>query len=193
MLEATLQHLITLVGLTDEDWQVLRESYPITQTWADALAKEFYDVLFAYPPTAQVFQPDERPKREQTLKQWYLTVVRGEPSPTFWEWQWYVGLLHIPRGVINPFMLGMMSRIQQVFARKCLENFDGPKAFRVYTAFKRVTDVVAGLIAESYHLSYIQAMAQVTGIRERLAERIIDLEIQNMIRDARKRLEQVRA
>ncbi len=79
MLEATLQHLITLVGLTDEDWQVLRESYPITQTWADALAKEFYDVLFAYPPTAQVFQPDERPKREQTLKQWYLLWCGANP------------------------------------------------------------------------------------------------------------------
>ncbi len=184
-MEQILQDLITLTGLSEQDSQILRESAPQTEKWADEIVKAFYDTLFAYEPTARVFKEGERPEREITLRNWYLTVVRGDLSPEFWRWQWIVGLVHIPRGISNPFMFGMMSRVQQIFLHKCLQEFDPPQAEKVYSAFKRVTDVVAGLIAEGYFQNYIIAMERVAGFRKSLIERMLDMEIHKMLSEAR--------
>jgi hypothetical protein len=83
-------------------------------------------------------------------------------------------------------MFGMMSRVPQIFLRKCLEAFEPLQAERIYNAFKRLTDVIAGLIAESYYLSYIEAMEHVGGIRLALIQRMIDVEITQKIAVSRK-------
>jgi hypothetical protein len=51
-------------------------------------------------------------------------------------------------------MLGMMHRTQQFFLDKCLATFDQEEALSIFEAFKRVTDVAAGIIAEGYHTPY---------------------------------------
>ncbi len=145
-----LNDLITLVGYTEADAQVLRAVSSQTQPWATAVATAFYDTVYGYAPTAAVFKEGERPAREETLIQWYTLLVSGLIDDDFWQWQWYVGLIHIPRGIRNAYMMGMMSRMQQLFSQHCLDTFDGGQALVVYNAFKRVTDVVSGLIAESY-------------------------------------------
>jgi hypothetical protein len=185
-MEQILQDLITLTGLSEQDYQVLSEYADITQKWADEIVKEFYDTLFGHKPTAEVFREGERPDREVTLRNWYLEVTSGKISSDFWRRQWLVGLVHIPRKVSNRFMFGMMSRVQQIFLRKCLEAFEPLQAERIYSAFKRLTDVVAGLIAESYYLSYIEAMEHVGGLRMALIQRMIDVEITQKIGVARK-------
>jgi len=184
-MEQILQDLITLTGLSEQDYQVLSEYADITQKWADEIVKEFYDTLFGYKPTAGVFREGERPDREVTLRNWYLEVTSGKISSDFWRHQWLVGLVHIPRKVSNPFMFGMMSRVQQIFLRKCLEAFEPLQAERIYNAFKRLTDVVAGLIAEGYYLNYIEAMEHVGGIRMALVQRMIDVEITQKLAVAR--------
>ncbi|NPA06262.1 MAG: hypothetical protein GXO54_02535 [Chloroflexi bacterium] len=179
--EQALKDLTVLTGLREEDLQLLRETAPVTSEWADDIAKAFYDVLFSYEPTAKVFRPDERPMREKTLRAWYLDVVHARVSAQFWRTQWYVGLVHIARHVPNTYMLGMMSRVQQLFLYRCLRAFDVEKAERVFIAFKRLTDVIAGLIAEGYFQNYIQAMERVAGIRPSLVERMMEMEIKRML------------
>jgi hypothetical protein len=111
-MEQILQDLITLTGLSEQDYQVLSEYADITQKWADEIVKEFYDTLFGHKPTSEVFREGERPDREVTLRNWYLEVTSGKISSDFWRRQWLVGLVHIPRKVSNRFMFGMMSRAQ---------------------------------------------------------------------------------
>ncbi len=182
MKEQVLAQLIHLTGLTENDFDILKKSAPKTQKWVDDFATAFYDLLFAYPPTAEVFRDGERPAREAGLKIWYLKVTGGDVThKSFWDWQWYVGLIHIPRKVPNPFMLGMMSRVQQLFLHHCLQDCEQEEAEEVFIAFKRVTDVVAGLIAESYLYNYTEAMENILGMKPELIDRLMGLEIDNMV------------
>jgi hypothetical protein len=153
-MEQTFRHLVTLTGLSAQDYQILQSTANKTRLWADEIVKAFYDILFNYAPTAHIFKTGERPERETVLHTWYLKVTGGTLDRQFWRRIWLVGSVHIDRGVTNPLMLGMMSQIQQRFLHKCLQTFEVQQAEQVYNAFKRITDIVAALIAESYLTSH---------------------------------------
>jgi hypothetical protein len=152
--EQTLVHLMTLTALSDQDYQALRASAPKTQGWVDEFVAEFHGTLLSYPPTAQLFHEDERHIQEALLRQWYLAVTGGNMDADFWQRQWQLDMFYNLRRVKSPFTLGMMSHVQQMFLEKCLHTFEPAEALQVYSAFKRVTDVVAGLVIEAYHAAY---------------------------------------
>jgi len=181
--EKVLRDLMVLTGFSKDDALVLRATSEVTLGWKDELAQAFYDLLFSYEPTAKVFREGERPARELSLKSWYEDVVKGNFTESFWRKQWLVGLIHIARQVTNPYMLGAMSRTQQLFLHKCLEHFEPAKAEEVYGAFKRASDVIAGIITEGYFQNYMSAMHRVAGFREKLIVRMLDLEIKQMLQD----------
>ena len=118
--------------------------------------------------------------------QWYILLTSGLIDDDFWQWQWqwYAGLIHIPRGIRNAYMMGMMSRVQQLFGQHCLRTFDADQALVVYNAFKRVTDVVSGLIAESYFQSYIEAVERATAQTKESLDRRVDIAIAEMVAKA---------
>jgi hypothetical protein len=184
-MQQVLNDLTRLVGLSDGDHDLLRQYDLLLRPWEPEITKAFYDTLFAYGPTARIFAEGERPAREETLISWYDEVISGRRDEAFWTHQWVVGLVHIPRKVTNPFMLGMMSRVQQIFLAKCLASFEAQEAGRVFGAFKRVTDVVAGLIAEGYFTSYVEALERMNGSQRALTERMVELEISRMLGEIR--------
>lgn len=184
-LQQVLQDMIVLTGFSEErDGRILQKTAEVTSQWADEFAQAFYDLLFSYHPTAAVFREGERPAREASLKAWYDGVVHGNFSPEFWQQQWVVGLIHIAREVTNPYMLAMTSRVQQLFLHKCLQHFEPALAEEVYGAFKRATDVAAGLVTEGYFQNYMLAMERVAGFRKRLIERMLKMEIRRMLDEA---------
>lgn len=187
-MEQILEDLLTLSQLTEDDYQILKDSASVTQEWTQELTQHFYDTLYGYAPTSHVFKPGERPDRESTLITWYMEVTSGNIDINFWRRQWIIGLVHIPRRVTDPFMIGMMSRTQQFFLKKCLESFDSEQALKIYTAFKRVCDTVTGLIAEGYFLSYVEATERMTGQSRALTDRLVGLEISRMIEEMREKL-----
>jgi hypothetical protein len=153
-LKEPFQSLIDLTELSDQDRLILSRTADKTQLWVDEFVKMFYDTLFGYPPTSARFREGERPVREKTIRNWYLQVVRGDFGEDFWEAQWRVGQAHIERQIHNSYMQGMMHRSQQFFLAKCLAAYEEEEAVQIYTAFKRVTDVAAGIIADGYHTAY---------------------------------------
>ncbi len=187
MVEHIVKDLIVLTKFSDQDVQLLQQHAPQLQSWGEELIKEFYDTLYGYESTGKVFREGEREAREKTLRDWYLHITSvGQVDDAFWQQQWVVGLVHIIRGVTNPFMFGMTSRVQQFILRKCVEEFEPKQAIEIYSAFKRLTDVIAGLIAESYFSSYVEAMEKVGGFKLSLIKRMIDLEINSKLKNSRK-------
>lgn len=184
-MQQTLEHLTVLTGLSEQDSLILKECAPVAQAWAQEIVTLFYDTLFGYAPTAQVFQPSERPARKVTVHNWYAEILTGEFTPDFWKRQWIVGMVHIPRHISNAFMFGMMSRVQQAFLTKCMENFEPDRAVQVYASFKRVTDVIAGLIGEGYFLNYVSAVENMAGLRPMLVERMLQVQVRDRIAQAR--------
>lgn len=153
-MKQTLESLIYFTEFSNEDRRVLQEAAKQTQLWADQFVQMFYDTLFACPFTRGIFQDGERPKREQTLRDWYLRITGGELDDQFWEDQWRVGNQHVNRQVLNSYMFGMMHRTQDFFLAKCLADLGPEKGLQVFRSFKRATDIASGLTAEGYHSMY---------------------------------------
>ncbi len=185
-MKETLEHLISLTGHTEEDFMILGRHATMSKAWADDAVRVFYDTLFAYPPTSEVFREGERPEREASLREWYLEVTGGEIRDGFWRHQWTVGLLHVKRHVKNSFMISMVSRIQQLFLTRCLAELEPAVALEVFGAFKRITDVVLGLVAEGYHQGYVAAVADVTGMQGALIDRMADVAVDGLLAKARR-------
>ncbi len=180
-----LESLSVLVRMSDADLETLRAEAHVTSGWCDDVVTSFYDTLYAHGPTRAVFSDDERPLREKTLRDWYLDLSAGRVDDAFWARQWFVGLVHIQRKVSNPFLLGMTSHLQQAFLERCLATFEPARAKAVFLAFKRLTDIVAALIAESYFTSYVESLSDVAGIRPVVFARLMEVDIRSKIRDAR--------
>ncbi len=182
-----VEDLKVLTGFRDTDCDTLRRYRDVALRWGPSIVKEFYDTLFSYPPTASVFRPGERARRERALGEWYGRLFEGECGEDFWLWQWYVGVVHIKRKIYNRYMLAMTSRLQQIFLEKALGELPRHEAVRLYTAFKRLTDVIAGIIAEGYHLTYIESLEAVAGINPVLAERMMRIHIERALEKYRRR------
>jgi hypothetical protein len=164
--------LKTLTEFSDEDCRLLQENCNVTLKWGDQMIREFYDKLLAYHPTATVFKEGELSAREQTLRDWYIGVCNGKLTEAFWEQQWLAGLQHIRRGVGSQHVMGIMNFVQQFFLKHCLEEFEAAKAVAISDAFNRVTDVVAGIIVESYRFQYLQAVESTLGVEVELIDRM---------------------
>jgi hypothetical protein len=181
VIQQTIEDLVTLVGVTPQDGATLKSVAPQTQQWADDFVAVFYDALFAYRPSARIFKDGERADREKTLRWWYLQIIGGEFDDNFWQYQWVVGIRHIARGITNAFMLGIMSRMQLFFMEKCFQTFEPAQAQTVFAAFKRITDVVAGLIAEGYHITYVEATENVGTLLRSIIERKLRAEVEQKV------------
>ena len=178
-------NLVALTGLTQNDFEVLRKAAPKIKKWGPAVVKIFYDTLFNHEATAKIFNPGERPVREVALAQWYNELINGKLDDHFWENQLLVGLIHIKRDVHNHMMFGMLCRVQTVFLDQALKEFGLDEGHKLYASFKRITDVIAGLIAEGYFEKYLDAFESMSGIKRTVIHRMVTLEVDKMIEDAR--------
>ncbi len=171
-MEQAFTDLKTLTEFSDQDCQLLRNTSAVTLKWGDELVREFYDKLLAYHPTASVFKEGELSARERTLRDWYVGVCNGNLTDEFWKQQWLAGLQHIRRGVGSQHVMGIMTFVQQFFLKHCLEEFEHSQAIAVSDAFKRVTDVIAGIIVESYRFQYLKAVEATLGVEVELIDRL---------------------
>ncbi len=183
-MEETIKNVVTesaqLVDLTERDFDILKERSEVLQNWADHLVKVFYDKLFSHGGTLKVLENTPRSLLEKTLRAWYLSLLEGEPGKEFWLRQWFVGLVHIARGVSNAYMLAGMSILQRAFGRLCFQHFDEGEAWYVFEAFKKITDLISILIVEGYIELFKKAVEGMSGLKPSLIDRMAFLESQKM-------------
>ena len=176
-----------LIDFRQSDWDTLADEAEVIKTWAPELVSVFYDTLYSIEETTAVFHEGERAKVEATLQQWIVDILSGDQGDKFWNHQRYIALLHIKRGTKNLYMLGMMNRLQQVVITKCMENFEPEKAIEVYSAFLRLSGMVAGIIAQCYdEVTETSMHAGLTrvGLNEALVNRIKIMQIDKMLKEA---------
>ena len=181
-IQGILEQARALTQFSLEDEEVLREASEALLPLADEVKKVFYDVLFGYEPTAQVFRSlaQSRVEREATLKKWYEMMVSGPYDEKFWDWQWFVGLVHIQHHVSHTFMMSMMARVQALLLRKCLELFEEASAERVFSALLRLTSCIAIFMAEGYYQQFLDAIER-AGLKKSLVDRLVSMEVREMI------------
>jgi len=185
--QAFYETISKLTDFKEADWEILAGEADVIKGWAPDLISVFYDTLYSIEETTAVFHDGEREKLEATLAQWIENILSGDQGEKFWNHQRYIALLHIKRGTKNLYMLGMMNRLQQMFLIKSMEAFDQDKAIQVYSAFLRLSGMVAGLIAQCYDEvteTSTQAGLSRVGINEALIARIKSMQIDKMLQEA---------
>ncbi|MGF1547038.1 MAG: protoglobin domain-containing protein [Thiotrichales bacterium] len=173
------------VRFGQDDADVIIRHKEVLLTWEDGLVQGFYDHLFQHPTTRKVFTDDERPQREQTLRDWYRRTLSGPFDLPYWEWQTYVGLVHIKRRVNNAMVAGMWGWILTYLGQRALATFPADEALKLIKAVHALQAVVLALIAESYQRNMFTAVDKAAGLNETLLYRLVSLEIDSMLSAAR--------
>ncbi len=176
-----LDQLPTETKLNDYDIAVIKKNQNFLFSKADYIVKDFYDTLFSNPATAAVFHEGERSIREKSLKEWLVKTVTGDFSLDYWQWQAFVGILHVKRKVTNNMMIAMMSRVSDIISTEAIKELATQDAIDLKNAWSKFSGTVLSLIGESYHIFYMKAVSNTTGLSGALLENTVKVEIDNLV------------
>ncbi len=175
-----LDTIKTLTGVSQRDFDTLKEAAPEATQWADEFTQHFYDTVFSYARTAAVFHTDERPDREKTLRDWYLALFQSSNNEAFWNAQGRIGFAHIRRHVNNKFMIGIAVGLSELFLKKSIEAYGLERGLVVTQAFRRILTTVIGLTAEGYDVMSQIAFCEATGADPELIDRLVQSSIDDI-------------
>lgn len=171
---------IALTGLSQADFELLKEAAPQARQWCSEIVQVFYDTLYQHSRTAAIFRDGERPAREETLAQWYLSLFEVNSVTDFLRSQAPIGLAHIRRRVNNQFMIGIMVRVSEIFQANALETLGPDYGLKVAQAFERALNAVVGLTAEGYDVMSNVAFSESTGAEPELINHLIQQSIDDV-------------
>ena len=180
-LRETVEDAKNLIGFSEKDLKILSDRKDILLSWTDELVDDFYSVLERNPKTAEIFKksvPLEVVKEK--FKNWYRTLVSGKMDESFFRKQFFVGLVHIYRGVENDVMIFMANHLKRSFLSKAFEHFEPEEAAYVFQAFSKLVDFVIALTVEGYIFMLYQGLTDVAGLKPSLVERMMKLKLEEM-------------
>jgi len=167
--------------LTQDDINVLKKNKEFIFSLAGAIVQDFYDTVYANEKTKAVFKPGEREIREKSLTDWIVKTIEGNFDLKYWTWQTFVGILHVKRKVTNNMMIAMMGRMSDVIFTEAILQQPKADAIALKTAWIKLSATVLSLIAEAYHIFYMKAVSNVTGMKQNLLNNTVQVEIDNLI------------
>lgn len=169
--------------LTDEDIQILKRNKNFLFSLAGTIVTDFYVVLYGNDKTKAVFKPGEREIREQSLAAWIEKTIDGNFDLAYWSWQAFVGILHVKRKVTNNMMIAMMGRVSDIIFTQAILQLPKDEAIALKTAWIKFSTTTLSLIAEAYHIFYMKAVSNVTGMNQNLLNNAVQVEIDNLINE----------
>lgn len=167
--------------LTQDDIDVLKKNKEFIFSLAGVIVQDFYDTLYANEKTKAVFKSGEREIREKSLTDWIVRTIDGNFDLKYWTWQTFVGILHVKRKVTNNMMIAMMGRMSDILFTQAILQLPKEDAIALKTAWIKLSTTVLSLIAEAYHIFYMKAVSNVTGMNQNLLNNAVQVEIDNLI------------
>lgn len=169
------------IKLKQNDLDTLKASKDFVFERLDFITTAFYDTLFDFEKTKKVFHKGERPIREKSFKHWVEETLTREINQEYWEWQTYVGLIHIKRGIKNDIFITMLNYVTEMLVEEVVLNLPKEQAVPILKAWLKLSAMVSALITEGYRLFYHKAVENVTGLNQSLLTNIVKVEIDNLV------------
>ncbi len=185
MLTVTTQEILAdlpdSVKLRQIDIETLQGARGFIFDRLDLITTSFYDILFGFEKTEAVFREGERSAREASFKHWVELTLTKEINQEYWEWQTYVGLIHVKRGIKNDIFVRMLNYVTELLVAEVVNNVPKEQAVPILIAWLRLSSTVSALIVQGYEQFYHQAIEGMTGIDEQLLDRLVAVEIDDMV------------
>lgn len=174
----SLETIKALSGVTQADFDLLKEIESEASQWVGELTQFFYDTVFAHERTAAVFHDGERPMREEALQGWLMALfTTANDENEYWFEQGRIAFAHIRRHVSNEFMIGIAVKMNEFFIKKAVETFGVERGMEIARAFNRILQTVIGLTAEGYDVMFSIVFSEVTGADIGLIDSLIQSQI----------------
>lgn len=169
------------VKLNQTDIEVLHKNNTYLISLKEEISDRFYDILYANEVTKNIFREGERTIREKSFQMWIEKTFTSNFDIKYWEWQTFVGILHIKREVKNNMMITMIGAVTDTLIEKVVEDLPKEEMVALLKAWMKLSSIVSSLVVEGYRLFYLYAVENVTGISETLLNNTVKVEIDNLI------------
>jgi hypothetical protein len=171
------------IKLTPEDIKILHDNKQFVLDREDAIFEKFFEILLNFEPTKNIFNEGEVPRVKEVFKRWLKITLSSEFNDEYWQWQTFVGLVHIKRGVTNNVFISMLSVVTEMLVEEVTANVPNEVGVPILKAWLKLSRTLGALISESYRIFYLKAVEEVTSIDEKLLNRISILAIDNLLKD----------
>jgi hypothetical protein len=176
---------------SDADSELLARYKDTLLALEDEVVQGFYDVIVANPHLVSLIGGKEaRGEREKTLRHFWQRTFNGPHDERFWAWQALVGVVHIKVGVRNPMMLGMWQWLVSALRDHLTVELVGDASTlrELLRSVDRLALTAQALTAESYLMNYLETVVRLTGFKPALLQRMFDMEIDSVLKEARRQL-----
>lgn len=163
------------------DVQVLASHKAALLALEDHVTAGFYDTLFGHATTKAIFTAEERPAREETLRQWWRRTLNGPFDADYWAWQTLVGVVHVKRKVKNPMMMAMWTWMLGAVRDGMRPQLSATELDQLMESMERLSATVQALTAESYLEHYIAALREATGFNAELLDRMVSTQVDDLL------------
>ncbi|GIV19951.1 MAG: hypothetical protein KatS3mg023_1702 [Armatimonadota bacterium] len=161
------------VQLTEEDVRILKQLQPWAERVADSIAKQFYDVQFAFPPTREFFERYAQKKGitleqlrqalEKTQAQYFRDIFQeaasgGQFGTDYFEKRLRVGYVHVVIDLPQKWYLGSYTIYQSLVRQYLRRDFRWKSSFRARAeeAIFKVFNYDMQAVTDSYLMYLMQ-------------------------------------
>lgn len=185
-----LDKMPTALFPDEQDVRLIQHYRLLLANYEAPLVEGFYDTLFADANTRDYLSPEQRKQREQTLRHWYRVTIHGGFDVAYWQWQAFVGVVHVKHGISNAAMLGMWGWIINFLQERLLADLPLEEASALLHVLHKLQVVVSSLVVESYILTEREAIKAASGLNSKILGRFIHIEIDRLLQEGRLVLQQ---
>ena len=148
------------IKLTTEDIKILHDNKQFVLDREDVIFEGFFDILLNFEQTKNVFKEGEIPRVKAVFKRWLKITLSSDFDDKYWQWQTFVGLVHIKRGVTNNVFISMLSVVTEMLVSEVTANVPNKTGVPILKAWLKLSRVLASLISESYRIFYLRAVEE---------------------------------
>ncbi len=171
-----------------QDEELIRQHKTLLASYENELVTGFYDTVYGDNNLKDHLTPAERKMREQTLRQWYQITIAGNFDQYYWNWQVFVGIVHVKHHIPNAAMLSMWGWMMSFFQRNLLNDLDTTEAIKVLGVLQKLQAVVTSLTVESFIMTRREAIYLASGLNDKILCRLIGVEINKLLQEGREDL-----
>lgn len=171
------------IKLSDEDIKTIHDNKDFILDREDVIFDKFFEILLNFEPTKNVFTEGEVPIVMKVFKRWLKITVTSEFNDKYWQWQTFVGLVHIKRGITNNVFISMLSVVTEMLVEEVVNNVPKESAIPILQAWLRLSRMISALISESYRIFYLRTVEEVSSINENLLDKMAFIAIDKLLKE----------
>jgi methyl-accepting chemotaxis protein len=165
---------LSWVGLSDEDFALLRKAGEFLIPEAETIAREFYDHSFKFP--AFVAKVSEAGSNRQALEgaqaAYFKEILEGRADSSHMERALFIGENHTKLDVKPRWVIGNYATYAQLVFPRLAQHFEGEELIKVILAFSKMFSLDGSLLIEAYMGGLMDRMV---GVYEKLGPSAVQL------------------